>query len=215
MNQYGSGLASGATEVEALMDDLLDGKIDPKDSATNGTTQENRFYVPKDIKPKRQRRTKAAKKRGRCRWVRNDGGRRAAGYDNAGDRGGCVPRAIAIASGLPYREVLDALTLATSRYVKIPQSWIARWIKRSRHGRGWDPAQGCYDTIYGNYLKSIGWQYTPVDGRLHLRADEVPPGRLIIRVHRHLVAVIDGVIHDTHDSGFAGQRPVIGYWRAP
>jgi hypothetical protein len=33
-------------------------------------------------------------------------------------------------------------------------------------------------------------------------------------VHRHLVAVIDGVIHDTHNSGAAGCRPVIGYWRA-
>jgi hypothetical protein len=38
--------------------------------------------------------------------------------------------------------------------------------------------------------------------------------RLIVHVHRHLVAVIDGVIHDTHDSGGAGRRPVVGYWRA-
>jgi hypothetical protein len=116
---------------------------------------------------------------------------------------------------LPYREVLDALTVATARYVKrFPRSWIARWIKRSRHGRGWDPAEGSYDKIYGAYLKSIGWQYTPVEGRLHLRADEVPLGRVIIPVHRHLVAVIDGVIHDTYNSGRAGCRPVVGYWRA-
>jgi hypothetical protein len=195
---------TAATVGEALKSDQLDSKI---------TSNTKSASTPQAIK--RRRRTKAVKKSDRCRWVRNDGGRRAAGYDNAGDRGGCVPRAIAIASGLPYREVLDALTVATLRYVRrFPRSWVARWIKRSRGGRGYDPAQGCYDEIYGPYLKSLGWQYTPVDGRLHLRADEIAPGRLIVRVHRHLVAVIDGAIHDTHNSARAGCRPVIGYWRA-
>jgi hypothetical protein len=45
-----------------------------------------------------------------------------------------------------------------------------------------------------------------------LRADELPPGRLIVLVHRHLVAVIDGVIHDTYNSGGKGHRPVRGYY---
>ena len=33
---------------------------------------------------------------------------------------------------------------------------------------------------------------------LHLRDQELPPG-LIVAVTKHIVAVIDGVIHDTHD----------------
>jgi hypothetical protein len=209
MARKGSGPTSATTAVKARDVDQLSSKITSENNASASTLQ----AATKPIK--RHRRTKTAKKSDRCRWVRNDGGRRAAGYDNAGDCGGCVPRAIAIASGLPYRVVLDALTVGTVRYVKrFPRSWIARWIKRSRHGRGWDPSYGCYYTIYSNYLKSIGWQYTPVDGRLHLRVDEIPPGRLIVRVHRHLVAVIDGAIHDTHNSGRTGCRPVIGYWRA-
>jgi hypothetical protein len=43
----------------------------------------------------------------------------------------------------------------------------------------------------------------------------LPNGRLIARCSRHLVAVIDGVIHDTHDSSRDGTRCVYGYWTAP
>jgi hypothetical protein len=35
---------------------------------------------------------------------------------------------------------------------------------------------------------------------------------LIVDLDGHLVALIDGVIHDTYDSGGAGRRPVKGYW---
>jgi hypothetical protein len=34
---------------------------------------------------------------------------------------------------------------------------------------------------------------------VHLRADELPSGRLVVSVSKHLTAVIDGVIHDAHD----------------
>ena len=40
-------------------------------------------------------------------WVKDDGGRAAAGY--VGNTGDCVTRSIAIATGLPYKEVYDAL----------------------------------------------------------------------------------------------------------
>jgi hypothetical protein len=48
---------------------------------------------------------------------------------------------------------------------------------------------------------------------VHLRANELPPGRLIVSVSKHLVGVIDGVIHDTHDCSRAGDRCVYGYFR--
>lgn len=34
---------------------------------------------------------------------------------------------------------------------------------------------------------------------MHLADGELPPGRLIVAVSRHYTAVIDGVVHDTHD----------------
>jgi hypothetical protein len=150
---------------------------------------------------------------GRCRWVRDDGGRRAGGYRRV--PGGCVPRAIAIATGKPYREVHDALTAATLHYVKRRRNRVAGWIKRSRGGRSFDPANGSYREIYRPYLESIGWQFTSTkDRKVHLRADELPSGRVIVEIHQHLVAVIDGVIRDTFDSGRAGRRPVTGYYTA-
>lgn len=44
--------------------------------------------------------------------------------------------------------------------------------------------------------------------KVRLRADELPPGRLIVKVSRHLVAVIDSAIHDTA----RWTRCVYGYW---
>src|SRR5260370_4132035 len=133
-----TGLAGGSRQARS--DDQLSGSISSENTASPAKTQARSQAKPK----KRRRRARTAKKRGsRCPWVRNDGGRRAAGYHDAGHRGGWVPRAISIATGVPYREVLDALTGLTFLYVKrFPRSWIARWIKQSRDGRGWDPAQG-------------------------------------------------------------------------
>lgn len=48
--------------------------------------------------------------------------------------------------------------------------------------------------------------------QVHLRASELPPGPLVVRVSRHLTAVIDGVIYDTHDCSRAGTRCVYGYF---
>jgi hypothetical protein len=47
---------------------------------------------------------------------------------------------------------------------------------------------------------------------VHLKADELPSGRLILSVSRHYVAMIDGVVHDTHDPSRGGTRCVYGYW---
>jgi hypothetical protein len=47
----------------------------------------------------------------------------------------------------------------------------------------------------------------------HLRRSELPTtGRLIVSVSKHITAVIDGVIHDTHDPSRRGTRCVYGYW---
>ena len=49
--------------------------------------------------------------------------------------------------------------------------------------------------------------------KVHLRADELPPGRLVVMVSKHSAAVIDGVLHDTHDCSRNGTRCVYGYWK--
>jgi hypothetical protein len=48
---------------------------------------------------------------------------------------------------------------------------------------------------------------------VHLRPKELPAGRLVVSVSKHLTAVIDGVIHDTHDCSRRGTRCVYGYWQ--
>lgn len=48
---------------------------------------------------------------------------------------------------------------------------------------------------------------------VHLRDGELPMGRLIVSVSRHLVAVIDGVIYDTHNCSRNGTRCVYGFWK--
>jgi hypothetical protein len=67
------------------------------------------------------------------------------------------------------------------------------------------------------YLADIGWTWHPTmhigqGCQTHLQADELPGGRLIVKCSRHLTAVIDGVIHDTHDPSREGTRCVYGYW---
>jgi hypothetical protein len=42
-----------------------------------------------------------------------------------------------------------------------------------------------------------------------------PPGRLVVRLSKHVAAVVDGVLHDTYDCSRGGTRCVYGYWRAP
>lgn len=49
--------------------------------------------------------------------------------------------------------------------------------------------------------------------RVHLRADELPVGRIIVAVSKHYAAVVDGVLRDTFDCSREGTRCVYGYWK--
>lgn len=137
-------------------------------------------------------------------YVHNDGGRAAAGFK--GDAGDCVTRAIAIATGKPYREVYDAL------------NEIASSERSTRRKRGISSARnGVFRTTYDKYLEALGATWVPLmkigsGCTVHLRAGELPMGRLICSCSRHLVAVIDGVMHDTQDKSRDGTRCVYGYW---
>lgn len=134
----------------------------------------------------------------------HDGGRRAAGFK--GNTRDCVCRAICIATGKPYQEVYDALN-ANAKRERIGKR--KRKISSAR--------TGVYKQNYRAYLASIGWRWTPTMGigtgcKVHLRADELPSGRLIVKVSKHLCAVIDGVVHDTYEDSRGGKRCVYGYF---
>lgn len=135
----------------------------------------------------------------------NDGGRKAAGYK--GDAGDCVTRAIAIAAEMPYQVAYELVNDSAE-------------FEHARKGKQSSARTGVRKPTTRKVLASIGWKWTPTmqigqGCKVHLRGDELPAGRLIVQVSRHLVAVIDGVIHDTHDSSRDGKRCVYGYWEKP
>lgn len=139
-------------------------------------------------------------------WIYNDGGRAEAGFK--GECGDCVTRSIAIAAQLPYRQVYDAL----KGCAKHEQPRAGR--KRS------SVRDGVKMPTVHRYMCELGWEWVPTmrvgaGCTTHLRAEELPKGRLVVRVTRHITAVIDGVVHDTHDPGREGRRCVYGYWIAP
>jgi hypothetical protein len=137
----------------------------------------------------------------------DDGGRAAAGY--RGKAGDCVVRAIAIATGRDYQEIYERVNAAA----------VHERTGTRKRGKS-DARTGVYRTSIKRVMKSLGWIWTPTmqigsGCTVHLRADELPAGRLVVSVSKHLTAVIDGVIHDTHDCSRRGTRCVYGYWQAP
>ncbi len=137
-------------------------------------------------------------------FVMNDGGRENTRFK--GTAGDCVTRSIAIVTGIPYMEIYNALNQA------------GKSERTGKRKRGKSSARnGVYKTTIRKYMQSIGWTWVPTmqigqGCRVHLRGDELPKGRIIASVSKHLVAVIDGVIHDMYDCSRQGQRCVYGYY---
>jgi hypothetical protein len=146
------------------------------------------------------------------RFIRNDGGRKAAGFKgNAGD---CVCRAIAIASGVPYKDVYRRLAEGNGT------QRASKRQKRSKAGKVRTARAGIYTQRkwFRDYMRELGFEWTATmtigsGCRVNLRDGELPMGRLVVNVSRHSAAVIDGVIHDTFDDQRGGARCVYGYWK--
>lgn len=138
-------------------------------------------------------------------FVQDDGGRAAAGFK--GRTGDCVVRSIAIAAGRPYATVYAELA-------RILQNDPRNAALGGEHT---SPRNGVPRRLYEPYLRSLGFRWVPTmqvgqGCKVHLRAAELPKGRLVARCSRHLVAVIDGVMHDTFDASRGGTRCVYGYF---
>lgn len=154
------------------------------------------------------------------RFQYDDGGRAAAGFK--GSAGDCVVRAIAIASGRPYQEVYDDLFVLNRRAGG-----------RKGNPKRCSPRDGNTSTkTIRRYLAGLGWRWVPTmeigsGCKVHLTESDLPTGRLVVRLSKHLTAVVDGVIHDTYDpqrfafdgltedekiEGVGASRCVYGYW---
>lgn len=141
----------------------------------------------------------------------NDGGRNAAGFK--GGAGDCVVRSIAIAANLPYMQVYEDLRLANENYAQLRNDRLAKRL----HIKGSSPRNGNHRNVFHDYILGLGFDWVPtmqvgVGCQVHLRPSELPNGVLIVKVSKHLSAIIDGVIHDTHDPSRAGKRCVYGYY---
>ena len=141
----------------------------------------------------------------------SDGGRRAAGYFGLGG-GDCVVRAVAVAAELPYSLVYDALAEINARMPKTRRRVKTTGIRTASHG--------IYTSsvLFKRYMEQLGFVWTPTmqigsGCKVHLRAEELPSGRLVVAVSRHYTAMIDGVIHDNHDPSRGGTRCVYGHWK--
>lgn len=124
-------------------------------------------------------------------FIYNDGGRAAAGYKGA--TGDCVCRAIAIATGKSYKEVYEEINQQASKERKTKR----KPTKSSAR-------TGVYTATTRKYLASLGWKWVPTMGvgtgcKVHLSADELPSGTLIVKLSGHITTVINGVIHDTYN----------------
>ena len=132
-------------------------------------------------------------------FIRNDGGRAEAGYK--GKAGDCVTRSIAIASGRPYAEVYAALSKGTKTQRRTTRSGPYSSARDGVHTtRKW----------FKDYMVTLGFRWVPTmqigsGCTVHLTADELPSGRLVVAVSKHYTAMIDGIIHDTHDP----RRPMV------
>lgn len=129
-------------------------------------------------------------------WVYDDGGRKAAGYK--GDAGDCVTRAIAIATGLPYKEVYKMIN-AQAKLESDKQLEKHRGQKRS------SARNGVFKETSRTVLESLGWKWHScmkfgVGCTTHMVADELPKGTIIVKLTKHLACVKDGVLHDTYNS---------------
>lgn len=150
----------------------------------------------------------------RLPFVIDDGGRSKAGFRGRADD--CVARAVAIAANLPYAEVYAV---------------IAKGVGAERGSKSATARRGVHTQRkwFRDYMCELGFTWVArmhvgTGCTTHLSHGELPMGRLVVSLSKHVSAVIDGVIHDTFDpsretaiteadgSVRIAHRCVYGYW---
>jgi len=131
----------------------------------------------------------------------NDGGRSHSKF--TGSTGDCVVRAIAIATNQDYESVYQRCA-EINKKCGLPKSCRNGVNTKSKH--------------FKEYMQELGftWVVTNQIGsseKVHLRADELPNGKIICKLSKHVVAVINHKLLDTYDCSRDGTRMVYGYWQ--
>jgi Protein of unknown function (DUF2786) len=127
------------------------------------------------------------------KYVFNDGGLAATKHNEIND---CACRAIAIATERPYHEI-----------------WAA--FKTLLETEGPRRANGVDESVQHKLMESLGWTWVRTP-KAHLREDDLPPGRLVVCIRGHSVAVVNGVVHDTFNPSRKknGKPPLVyGYYK--
>lgn len=125
-------------------------------------------------------------------YIYNDGGRSK--YFKGGARD-CVTRAIAIATGLDYKEVYDT---------------IKDLLQHT-------PREGLKKRETRDIMNYFGFTWVSCMGigtgcTTHLKEEELPKGTIVASVSHHLTCIKDGIINDTFNPSRGGDRCVYGYW---
>lgn len=196
MLEYGFEIDPKGNRLQQLLDRISDWTIEDMRSVEKEAREHGDKFLADELRGEIAYRNRIV-----VPWVENDGGRSQ--YFKGKDAGDCVVRAIAIASQRDYKEVYDDLAELNKKYSK----------KGKRSAR-----DGVVKDAYKYYFGwSLNWTWYPTMSigsgcQVHLRPDELPGGRIVCSVSKHLVAVIDGVVHDTYDCSRGGTRCVYGYW---
>ncbi len=137
-------------------------------------------------------------------FIYDDGGRKEAGYK--GTTGDCAVRSIAIATGLPYKDV----------YVTLNTMGLSERLGKRKKSKS-NSRTGVYKNTFKKFMLSIGWTWTPTmfigqGCKVHVKADELPNGKIIVALSKHFAAVVDGVLHDIYDCSRNETRCVYGYY---
>lgn len=138
----------------------------------------------------------------------NDGGRAEAGYK--GFTGDCVVRSIAIAAKKPYKQVYKDL-------FRIAKNYKGNGKKAAQIKAKASPRLGVHKEVYHSYILGLGFTWVSCMGigtgcKVHVHPEELPEGRLILSLSRHISCFINGVLHDTYDCSREGTRCVYGYY---
>lgn len=136
-------------------------------------------------------------------FYQTDGGRADAGF--TGKRvGDCVTRAIAICLDKPYGDVRKDLMQIQREWIKKSRSLAAKETKRTSGG---SVRNGVFREVYTPYLEDHGYKRKGLQTigssfRAKPVKSDVPSGRVILKMRRHLAACIDWVLHDKYDSRY-------------
>lgn len=137
-------------------------------------------------------------------WVKDDGGRAAAGYSSV--YGDCMYRSLAIAAQMPFVRARALIVIA---------------IERERLAAPRTPRMNLMMAAQPKVMEALGWPKTVVRSkgmpRQWLQPEQLPLGRLVVLVGNgsHFLAVVDRAIHDSQDpvrNSQADKLGVFSYW---